>query len=51
VKEAIDSDLVNLKWFFFYTKIAPKNLYLDQIIEYTRKELFEECDYQMEAKK
>ncbi len=29
VKESIDSDLNNIKWFLVYTKMAPKSLFLD----------------------
>lgn len=51
VKESIDSDLNNLKMLMEYTKIFPKTMFLDKLIENTRKELHEECDYLVEAKK
>ena len=33
------------------TKMFPKTMFLDKLIENTRKELREECDYILEAKK
>lgn len=31
--------------------ILPKSFYFDQFIENTRKELYEECNYEIERKK
>ncbi|CAK94480.1 unnamed protein product (macronuclear) [Paramecium tetraurelia] len=51
VKEAIDSDLNNLKRLMEYTNLFPKTMFLDKLIANTRKELHEECDYKIEAAK
>jgi aarF domain-containing kinase len=51
VKQSIDSDLNNLKNLMIYTKAFPKSMFLDKLINYSRKELHEECDYVIEAKK
>ena len=34
-----------------YTGIFPKTMFLDKLIANTRKELYEECDYLVEAEK
>jgi aarF domain-containing kinase len=34
-----------------YTGALPKTMFLDQLIANTRRELFEECDYLVEAQK
>jgi len=51
VKESIDSDLNNLKSLMLYTNLFPKTMFLDQLIENTKVELLEECDYLKEAEK
>jgi aarF domain-containing kinase len=34
-----------------YTNIFPKTMFLDKLLEHTKKELYEECDYLVEAAK
>ncbi|KAM3127939.1 hypothetical protein pb186bvf_019958 [Paramecium bursaria] len=51
VKQSIDSDLSNIKRVMDYTGIFPKTMFLDKLIANTRKELYEECDYLVEAEK
>lgn len=51
VMESIESDLNNLKSLMIYTNIFPKTMFLDQLIENTKVELLEECDYLVEAHK
>lgn len=51
VMESIDSDLNNLKSLMVYTNIFPKTMFLDQLIQNTKIELLEECDYIAEANK
>ena len=51
VMESIESDLGNLKSLMIYTNIFPKTMFLDQLIQNTKIELMEECDYLSEAKK
>ncbi|EGR30031.1 hypothetical protein IMG5_144060 [Ichthyophthirius multifiliis] len=51
VKESIDSDLNNLKKLMIYTGLFPKQMFLDKLIDYSRLELIQECDYVEEAKK
>lgn len=51
VAESVDSDLKNLQRVMKYTGFFPKNLFMDRIIENTRNELHEECDYIIEREK
>ena len=51
VAESVDSDLNNIKRLMRYTKLAPRQLFLDEIIKNARVELKEECDYIKEADK
>lgn len=51
VMESIESDLNNLKTIMIYTNIFPKTMFLDQLIQNTKIELIEECNYLLEAKK
>ncbi|KAL4499838.1 hypothetical protein ABPG72_015187 [Tetrahymena utriculariae] len=51
VKESIDSDLNNLRRLMIYTGVFPKQMFLDRLIDYSRKELHEECNYTLEAEK
>jgi aarF domain-containing kinase len=41
--------MANLRRLMTYTNIFPKTMFLDKLLENTRKELFEECDYITEA--
>lgn len=34
-----------------YTGVFPKQMFLERLIDYSRKELHEECDYITEANK
>jgi len=49
VRESVDSDMNNLKRIMTYTDIFPKHMFLDKLLENTKKELYEECDYIKEA--
>lgn len=51
VKDAVDSDLANLKRIMTLTNAVPKTMYLDKLIHNTRIELYEECEYLKEAEK
>ncbi len=51
VKKSVDSDLNNLLLLMKIGKLFPKTLYLERLIESTRQELHEECDYKKEAEK
>ena len=51
IAKSIDSDLNNIRKLMNYTNFLPKRLFLDQIIIHTRNELYEECDYEIEAEK
>ncbi|KRX03961.1 Protein kinase-like domain [Pseudocohnilembus persalinus] len=51
VKESIDSDLNNFKRVFAWTGLAPKSMFIDQMIANHRVELLEECDYKSELLK
>ena len=51
VAESIDSDLQNLKRLVTYLNLLPKTMYIDNILNHTRTELKEECDYILEAEK
>ncbi len=50
VAESIESDLSNLKRLVLYTSLAPRGLYLDNIIKVAGQELAVECDYELELK-
>ena len=49
VAESIESDLSNLQMLVSMTGLAPKGLFLDNIIRVGRQELKVECDYIREA--
>lgn len=49
VNKSIDSDLDNLMMLVKVTNMAPKQMYLNQIVDHTRQELKGECDYLLEA--
>ncbi|EMR10648.1 hypothetical protein PNEG_01348 [Pneumocystis murina B123] len=49
IKESIDSDLSNLEILLIASGFFPKGLFLDKIIDFARKELILECDYEREA--
>ena len=51
VRESIDSDMNNLRRLMNYTNLLPKTMYMEEILENTKKELYEECDYKIEALK
>lgn len=51
VANSIDSDLNNMKRLFVYTKIFPKQFFIEDVINNARKELKEECEYKIEAAK
>ncbi len=51
IKESIDSDMQNILNLMKYTKIFPKTLFVDKLILNTKKELYEECNYIIEAEK
>ena len=51
VAESIDSDLQNLKKLITYLNLLPKTMYVDQLLNHTKIELKEECDYILEAQK
>ena len=51
IKESIDSDMQNVLNLMKYTKIFPKTLFVDKLIINTKKELYEECNYLIEAEK
>jgi hypothetical protein len=51
VGRSIDSDLDNLLRLMKFTGAFPKGAYLENLINYTRAELKEECDYRIELKK
>ena len=39
----------NLKLLMDYSGVFPKTMFMDKLLDHTRKELFEECDYIIEA--
>ena len=39
----------NLRRLMKYTNLLPKTMYMDEILDNTRTELYEECDYKVEA--
>lgn len=39
----------NLKMLMDYSGVFPKTMFMDKLLDHTRKELFEECDYKIEA--
>ena len=49
VATGIESDLTNLSWLISSTGLAPKGLFIENIISVARRELAEECDYVTEA--
>lgn len=49
IKESIDSDLNNLAILLVASGFLPKGLFLDRIIDVSKKELIWECDYEREA--
>lgn len=51
VAKSINSDLNNLKRLMNYTGAFPKTMFLDKLIQSSREELAEECDYEIEASK
>lgn len=51
MKESVDSDLNNLRRLMMYTGVFPKQMFLDRLINYSRMELHEECNYLLEADK
>lgn len=51
VSTSIDSDLNSLRTLVKYLNILPKSFFLDEFVRNTRRELKEECDYQLEAAK
>lgn len=51
VANSIDSDLNNMQRMFAYTRILPKEFFIDDVIKTIRKELKEECQYDIEAAK
>ena len=51
VAESIDSDLNSLTRIVNTFQLFPKNFFFDDFIYNTRKELKEECNYQIEAQK
>jgi len=51
VVNSIDADIKNVKRLLIYPNILPRSLFLDDILKHIRKELMEECDYLLEAKK
>ena len=51
IAESIDSDFKNLKRLIRLLGIFPRGLYLDELMNNTRKELHEEWDYFVESEK
>ena len=51
VSQSVDSDLDNLKMLMEWTGAFPKGLYLSELIDATRIELKEECNYYTESSK
>ena len=49
VADSIDSDLSNLSMLVSATGLAPRGLFLDNVIRVGREELIIECDYRREA--
>lgn len=50
VADGIESDFRNLSRLLSVFQIVPKGLYVDNVINFARNELMEECDYRNEAK-
>ena len=48
VADSIESDLSNLQWLI--APLAPRGLFIENIIRVAREELAEECDYECEAR-
>lgn len=51
VAQSIDSDFMNFQRLVNVLNIFPRGLYLNDLIENTRSELHEECNYLIEAEK
>ncbi|CAG9313743.1 unnamed protein product [Blepharisma stoltei] len=49
VDTSINSDLNNLHMLFTWTNILPKGLYFDALVDHTREDLINECNYSLEA--
>ena len=50
IANCIDADLDNFKLLIDVLGVFPRGLYLNELINVTRKELHHECDYTREAK-
>jgi aarF domain-containing kinase len=50
VARSIDSDLGNLGRLLRMSNVVPPGLFLDRVLDFAKKELKEECDYQLEAR-
>lgn len=46
---SIDSDLNNLQRLFQWGRVLPRELFFDELVKHTRDDLYNECNYLLEA--